>query len=79
MTKVQTTYHKARIIDGTPSEHPTDRGPNCESIELARMAPIPGPETAIVRMDWRLGGDGSWHPTNATIVEVYTATGMEVR
>ena len=79
MTKVQTTYHKARMIDGTASDHPTDRGPNCESIELARMAPVPGPETAIIRSEWRLGGDGDWHITNTIVVELCTAQGTVVR
>ena len=78
MTRTQTTYHKARMIDGTPSTHPTDRGPNCETIELARLAPIPGPETAIVRSEWRLGGDGDWHVTNVIIVEVQTPAGTVV-
>jgi hypothetical protein len=80
MTKTQTTYHKARMLNGTIADDVTERGPNCETIELARMANIPGDETAIVRTEWRLGGDGIWRETDhPVIVEWHQATGSEVR
>ena len=76
MTKVQTTFHRTRMMHGQPIE---PRGPNCESIELARHTTVPGPETAIIKTDWRLGGDGAWHETNSVIVEMHASTGEEVR
>ena len=79
MTKTQTTFHKVRMMHGTPILRTTARGPNCETIELARMAPLQGPETAIVRSEWRLGGDGDWHLTTAVIVEICTSAGTVVR
>jgi len=78
-TKTQTTYHKARMINGTPAEDSFFRGPNCETVELARMANIPGDETAIIKTDWRLGGDGDWHQTSIVIVEWHQGTEGEVR
>lgn len=65
-TKTQTTYHKVRMFAGQQTEQ---RGPNCETLELARRCNVPGEEIAYVKTDWRLGGDGAWHETNATIVE----------
>lgn len=65
-TKTMTTYHKTRMLGGYPIE---PRGPNCESAELAHRSAVPGPETAIVRSDFRLGGDGDWHLTTEVIVE----------
>jgi hypothetical protein len=43
------------------------------------MANIPGDETAIIRTDWRLGGDGDWHQTSIVIVEWHQGTEGEVR
>ena len=78
-TKTQTTYHKQRMLNGTTAEGELNRGPNCETIELARLATVPGDESTIIRTDWRLGGDGSWHVTAVVIVEWHSATGSEVR
>ena len=75
MTKTQTTFYRTRMLAG----HPIDpRGPNCETIELARHTAIAGPETAIVKTDWRLGGDGAWHETTSVIVEIKTISGETI-
>ena len=76
MTKTQATYHKCRMLAGIPQD--VSRGPACQTLELARLAHIEGDETAIVRVDWRLGGDGLWHETSQVIVEWHQGTG-EVR
>lgn len=65
-TRTMTTYHRVRMTLNRPSEQ---RGPNCETLEIARRTNIPGAETAIVRTDWRLGNDGNWHETESVIVE----------
>ena len=66
------------ILNGKPADGEINRGPNCETIQLARMANIPGDETAIIKTDWRLGGDGAWHVTGVVIIEWNQATGSEV-
>lgn len=68
-TKTLTTYYKARMIAGLPSTEKAERSPDCETVELARRFTVEGSETAIVRQEWRLGGDGQWHPTTYIIVE----------
>ena len=77
-TTTQRTFHKQRMINGKPADGEINRGPNSETIELARMANVLGDETAIIRTDWRLGGDGAWHVTGVVVMEWNQATGSEV-
>lgn len=66
MTRTLTTYHKTRMMGDTPID---PRGPNCETHELARQCNVPGDDLAIIRIEWRLGGDGDWHETQTIIAE----------
>jgi hypothetical protein len=66
MTRTQTTYH---LTNMQGDEQVDLRGPNCETHELARDCRVDGDNLAIIRIDWRLGGDGAWHPTQTVIVE----------
>ena len=78
-TKTQTTFHKQRMLHGKPAEGELNRGANSETVELARLATVPGDDWSIIKTDWRLGGDGAWHVTNVVVVEWDQATGGEVR
>lgn len=65
-TRTLTTYH----LTNMQGDQPVDpRSPNCETHELARECNVAGDNLAIIRTEWRLGGDGAWHPTQTVIVE----------
>ena len=66
MTRTLTTYHLTNMLGDEPCD---PRGPNCETHDLARDCDVAGPNRAIIRTEWRLGGDGDWHPTQTIIVE----------
>lgn len=66
MTRTLTTYH----LTNMQGDEPVDpRSPNCETHELARESTVAGENLAIIRTEWRLGGDGDWHPTQTIIAE----------
>lgn len=65
MTRTLTTYHKTNMLGDQPVE---PRSPNCETHELARGCDVAGDNLAIIRVEWRLGGDGDWHETRSIIV-----------
>ena len=66
MTRTLTTYHLTNMQGDQPVE---PRGPNCETHELARGCDVVGENLAIIRTEWRLGGDGDWHETQSIIAE----------
>jgi hypothetical protein len=66
MTRTLTTYHLTNMTGDEPVD---PRGPNCESPELARACTVAGNNLAIIRTEWRLGGDGDWHQTQMVIVQ----------
>ncbi len=74
-TQTKTVYRLMyqHVATGQLCEDPERRGPDCATPALAKRAhltPAPGEQVVLVAVDARLGGDGAWHPTATTIVEV---------